>query len=153
VGSGATVSPGDNSIGTLSVGGNITFLGGSTYVVDANATSSDRIHATGTATINSGSTLKLGQASGLTALQTYTVLTADSGVTGSFAAPSSTYAFLDPTLTYDAKDVLLTLKRNDTTFASAGQTSNQSAVGAAVESLGSGNALYNAVANLDTGQV
>jgi autotransporter-associated beta strand protein len=50
-----TIAPG-NSIGTLNVAGNITFNSGSTYEVEIDAGgASDRIVATGTATINGGS--------------------------------------------------------------------------------------------------
>lgn len=50
-----TIAPG-NSIGTLNVAGNIAFNPGSTYEVEIDAAgASDRIVATGTATINGGS--------------------------------------------------------------------------------------------------
>ena len=60
VANGGTLAPG-NSIGTLNVNGNFTQNGG-TYEVEVNAQGqSDRIHATGTATINGGSVQVLAQ--------------------------------------------------------------------------------------------
>ncbi|MDQ0396421.1 autotransporter domain-containing protein [Labrys monachus] len=149
--SGGTVAPG-NSIGTLTVNGNVVFDAGSIYDVEADPASgdSDLIHATGTATLNGGSVLHLGLGGTYQALQTYTILEADSGVTGTFATISSNYAFIDPVLGYTADSVTMTLARNDVSFASVAETRNEATTGAAVDSLPPGtNAVWNAVAVLD----
>ncbi|MDQ0390285.1 autotransporter domain-containing protein [Labrys monachus] len=149
--SGGTVAPG-NSIGTLTVNGNVVFDAGSIYDVEADPASgdSDLIHATGTATLNGGSVLHLGLGGNYQALQTYTILEADSGVTGTFDTISSNYAFIDPILGYTPDSVTMTLARNDVSFASVAQTRNEAATGAAVDSLPPGtNAVWNAVAVLD----
>ncbi len=58
------------------------------------------------------------------------------------------YAFLDPVLTYDANDVYLTVVRNAVSFPNVAYTPNQKAAAGAVESLGAGNAVYDAVLQL-----
>lgn len=152
IASGGTISPGSNGVGTLTVNGNITFQTGSSYRVDINpaAGTNDRIRASGTATLNGGSVLHVGQATGYAANQTYTILTADSGVSGRFSSISSDFAFLTPTLGYDSNNVTLSLQRNSTSFSSVSRNNNQRAAATGVESLGSGNVLYNAVLNLNS---
>src|SRR5690606_38543527 len=79
---------------------------------------------------------------------TYTILTADEGLSGTFDGVSSSFAFLDPSLRYDTNSVYLTLTRNDISFASLTTTGNQAATGAAVQSLGAGDPVYDAVVAL-----
>ncbi|WP_176936753.1 autotransporter outer membrane beta-barrel domain-containing protein [Bradyrhizobium brasilense] len=134
IASGGTVAPG-NSIGTLNVSGNVSFAAGSIYQVEANAAGqSDRIVATGKATLGGGSVLALAQNGTYAPQTTYTILTANSGVTGSFADVTSSLTFLNPSLTYDPSNVYLTLARNSTTFPDVAQTPNQLAVSNALES-------------------
>jgi fibronectin-binding autotransporter adhesin len=143
-----TVAPG-NSIGTLNVG-NITFQAGSIYQVEVNANGqSDRIVATGTATINGGSVQVLAGQGSYQPNTTYTILTAAGGRTGSFAGVTSNLAFLAPSLSYDPDNVYLTLTRNTVSFPSIGGTFNQRQAGAGVESLGQGNPIWNAVVQMD----
>lgn len=151
VSSGATVTPGGSGVGTLTVDGNLVFDAGATYEVDVNTTTgaSDLLHATGTATVTGGSVLHVGPSSGYAANQSYVILSADGGLTGTFDTVTSDYSFLDAALGYDANDVTLTLARNATDFADVAQSTNQSATAGAVESLGSGNAIYDAVVVLD----
>lgn len=153
IASGGTVSPGSNGVGTLTINGNVTFQSGSIYSVDVNtaAGTSDRIRATGTATLNGGSVLHVGQSTGYGLNQTYTILTADGGVGGRFSGISSNFAFLTPTLGYDSNNVTLSLQRNSSAFSSVGQNSNQRSTAGGVESLGPGNTLYNAVLVLGSG--
>jgi fibronectin-binding autotransporter adhesin len=149
-----TIAPG-NSIGTLNVAGNITFNPNSTYEVEVNgAGASDKIIASGTATIDGGSVQVLAGA-GIYAPQTqYTILTATGGLTANsaFSGVTSNLAFLNPTLSYDAKNVYLTLIRNGNGFADFGLTLNQIATGGAAENLGGGNAVYDAVLGLSASQ-
>lgn len=148
VSGGGIVAPG-NSIGTLTVRGNVSFDVDGIYQVKANAAGqSDKINATGTATLTGGTVQVLAQG-GTYARQTrYTILTANAGVTGKFTGVTSNLAFLTALLSYDSKDVFLTLARNDVTFASAAQTPNQRAVALALDRSAPLSPLVQAVANL-----
>ena len=131
VGTGGIVAPG-NSIGTLTVRGNVSFDVGSLYQVEVNAAGqSDKINATGTATLTGGTVQVLAPGGSYARQTRYTILTASAGVTGTFTGVTSNLAFLTALLSYDPKDVFLTLVRNDVTFASVAQTPNQRAVAAA----------------------
>ena len=143
-----TIAPG-NSIGTMTVG-NITFQPGSIYQVEVNANGqSDRIVATGTATLNGGSVQVLAGQGNYLPSTTYTILTAAGGRTGTFTGVTSNLAFLAPSLSYDPDNVYLTLTRNTVSFPSVGGTFNQRQAGAGVESLGQGNPIWNAVVQMD----
>ncbi|KJS11735.1 MAG: hypothetical protein VR78_12555 [Hoeflea sp. BRH_c9] len=148
--SGATVAPG-NSIGTLDVVGDISFDAGSIYEVEVDpaGSDSDLIHATGTATLNGGSVAHIGLVGAYQPFATYTILTADGGVAGTFDDVASAFAFLDPTLSYDPNNVFLKLVRNDIAFCGVGLTFNQCATGEGAESLGFGHPLHDALVVLD----
>ncbi|MCZ8256164.1 MAG: autotransporter-associated beta strand repeat-containing protein, partial [Polaromonas sp.] len=122
IAAGGVLAPG-NSIGTLTVNGNITFSAGSIYRVEVDAAgANDRINATGTATINGG-TVDVQAGAGTYAANTqYTILNAAGGRTGNFAGVTSNLAFLTPTLGYDANNVFLTLARNGSSFSSVAIT-------------------------------
>jgi autotransporter-associated beta strand protein len=162
VASGGTVAPG-NSIGTLSVTGNVAFAAGSTYQVEVNAAGQgDRINATGIATLSGGTVQVLAESGNYAAATSYTILSANGGVTGQFAGVTSSLAFLTPTLVYDAQNVRLAMTRNDHSFGPDGgggsgggsgdnagsrpyiaATRNQGFIGNAAERLGVGNPVYN----------
>lgn len=144
-----TIAPG-NSIGTLTVAGNLSFLAGSVYEVEANAAGqSDKIVVNGSASIQNGATVSVLATDGNYAPNTsYTILTAAGGLTGTFSNVTSNLAFLKASLTYGATSVTLNLARNSVDFAAVAQTSNQRGVGAAVQALGSGNAVYDATVAL-----
>ncbi|RAN82321.1 hypothetical protein B5P43_07850 [Bacillus sp. SRB_336] len=150
--SGATVAPGGNGVGTLRVNGNVSIASGSSYQVDAIDTgSSDLIHATGTAALGGGSVISTEAGSHWNVSTKYTILTAESGVSGSFGSTTSNFAFLTPTLSYDANHAYLTLVRNNVALTSVGVTPNEIHTGAAIEALGYGNAIYNAIVPLAAG--
>jgi outer membrane autotransporter protein len=133
----------------LHVAGDVSFVSGSSYDVEADATSSDKIEATGSATISGGTVVLIPyHGATLTAGTSYTILTADGGVSGTFDSISfaSSMLFLTATLSYDANDVYATVLRNSTSFASVAGSGNQANAAAAIESLGAGNALYDAIA-------
>nr|WP_234903066.1 autotransporter-associated beta strand repeat-containing protein [Ensifer adhaerens] len=147
-----TIAPG-NSIGTLNVAGNLTLNSGSIYEVEVNAAGqSDRIVASGTATIAGGSVKVLADTGSYAPETKYTIVTANGGRSGSFSGVNSNLAFLDPSLSYDASNVYLKLTRNNIDFSSVGATPNQIATGDGVESLGRGNPVYNAITNLSAPQ-
>ncbi|HEV2505494.1 MAG TPA: autotransporter outer membrane beta-barrel domain-containing protein, partial [Mesorhizobium sp.] len=152
---GAAVAPG-NSIGTLNVAGDVSFAAGSTYEVEIGGNgSSDRIAATGKATLSGGKV-------GVTALdpetsyqdsQTYRILTAGGGVTGGFD-PSvlARSAFLDATLlqSTNAVDLKIALKPKGPGtppgFIKVANTYNQTQTAGALDTLqqsGAPLALYN----------
>jgi len=133
IAAGGVLAPG-NSIGTLTVNGNVTFAAGSIYRVEVDpAGNNDRINATGTATLNGG-TVDVQAGAGSYSLSTqYTILNAAGGRTGAFAGVTSNLAFLTPSLAYDANNVFLTLARNNTSYASVGLTPNQVATGTALQ--------------------
>jgi fibronectin-binding autotransporter adhesin len=160
---GATVAPG-KSIGTLNVAGDVAFATGSTYEVEIGGNgSSDRIAATGKAT--------LGGKVGVTALdpetsyqdsQTYRILTAGGGITGSFD-PSvlARSAFLDATLLQGANAVDLKIALKPTGpgtppgFIKVANTYNQKQTAGALDTLqqsGAPLALYNKLLLLSAGE-
>ncbi len=150
---GGRTAPGYDGIGTLSANGNVLFEAGSTFQVKADAAgNSDRIAAGGTATLRGGLVDVQAQAGAYRANTTYTILTATGGVQGQFANVTANFAFLTPTLVYSADTVQLRLTRNDLGFDTAGATFNGVASGRRAQSLGAGNAVYDAVGPLSKAQ-
>ncbi|WEJ62439.1 autotransporter family protein [Thiomicrorhabdus lithotrophica] len=134
INNGGTFAPG-NSIGTINVTGDVAFSAGSNYNVEVDAAgNSDKIIATGTATLT-GATVNVQPEAGTYAATTdYTILTAAGGLGGTtFGSVNSNLAFLTPTLSYDANNVLLNLTRNDISFNSVASTPNQTAVSAVLD--------------------
>lgn len=148
VASGGTIAPG-NSIGTLTVNGNLVFAAGSIYQAEINpALQTDLIRVSGTAVIDGGTVHAL-KAGGLyTPGSRWTILDAHGGVTGRFDAFDQNMPFVDLTLSYDAHRVYIDAKRNSVPFCAVAQTSNQCAVGNGLESTGPGNPANDAVAAL-----
>ena len=127
---GGTLAPG-NSIGTMTLNGNLVHNSSGTYQVEVNAAGQgDRINATGTATLNGGTVQVLAQQGSYAPRTTYTVVNATGGLTGAFSSVTSSYAFLSPALSYDANNAYLTLS---VAFANGGQTPNQQAAGVALD--------------------
>lgn len=150
INSGGVLAPG-NSIGTINIAGPLTFGAGSIYRVEVNAAGqSDRVIATGAATLNGGTVQVVAAPGTYNTSTSYTILQAAS-VTGRFADVISSSIFLTPSLTYGVTDVTLTLIRNANAFASVGQTFNQRAVGGALDAAPSG-ALVQAILPLGAAQ-
>jgi outer membrane autotransporter protein len=144
---GGIVGPG-HSIGTLNVAGNVGFSGG-TYQVETNlAGLSDKIAATGTATLTGGTVQVIAQAGAYSSAITYTILTAAGGRTGAFSGVTTNIPYLSATLVYDANDVFLNLVRNQTFFQDQALTRNQRAVGTALDRFPASNPLFLAAANV-----
>ncbi|MBV8190899.1 MAG: autotransporter outer membrane beta-barrel domain-containing protein, partial [Alphaproteobacteria bacterium] len=150
------LSPG-NSIGTLTVTGNLVQNGG-TYLVQANAAGlSDRVNVGGSANLNGGTVQVQAQPGTYARKTTYTILNAAGGVNGSFSGVTSNLAFLTPSLSYDANNVYLLLAQSSSAFAAGAQTANQYAVGAALDQANSSaagdfNTVLNALSALSTAQ-
>ncbi|RJG41438.1 autotransporter domain-containing protein [Mesorhizobium sp. DCY119] len=169
--SGGIIAPG-NSIGTLKVNGDLTLAAGSTYQVEIAGTgTSDRIDVTGKATVagSNVSVMALDPKVSYQNGQTYRILNADGGVSGTFTAPTTRSAFLDLTLVHEAKAVDLTVKVKGANpdpeepeepgtpplFGTVAETRNQFATAGALDSLqqsGASLALYNALLVLDAAQ-
>lgn len=109
VASGGTLAPG-NSIGTISVSGNLTFNSGSTYAVEVSPSAADRTNVTGTASL--AGTVNATFASGTYVGRSYTILSATGGLGGATfdsLTTSGLPANFTARLSYDTTDVLLNL--------------------------------------------
>ena len=104
----ARLSPG-NSIGTITVAGNLTFGAGSQYLVEVSPAAADRTNVTGTATL--AGTVLATFAPGSYITKQYTILSATGGRTGTFSTLTTTGlpAGFSSGLSYDANDVFLNL--------------------------------------------
>ncbi|MCW6507581.1 autotransporter outer membrane beta-barrel domain-containing protein [Lichenifustis flavocetrariae] len=146
--SGAVLSPGAATpFSTLTITGNATLQSGSTYLVNVNAAGqSDRINVGGTAALNGATLAVNGVGSGIGPNTRFDILSAAGGITGQFGSVqgSSNLAFLAPALSYTGTDVTLGFSQR-AAFTSIAATPNQRGTAAAIESLGPGNPLYNAV--------
>lgn len=99
--------------GTLTINGNLVMSSGTTYLVDLGNGVSDllavkRVGTTG-GQASVGGQIALSFTNALRANQTYTILTAEGGRTGTFVNPGAFSAILTPTLSYTANSVLLTV--------------------------------------------
>jgi uncharacterized protein with beta-barrel porin domain len=149
IGRAGRMTPG-NSIGTLNVAGPVSFAADSIYEVEINADGrSDRVVATGPATLAGGTVTVLPEAGSFAKTTTYNILTA-SAVTGQFAGVTSTSAVFVPLLGYTATGVTLTVARRDLSFGAIATTPNQLAVATAADARNPGNPVFNAVILLPT---
>ena len=104
---GGTLAPG-NSIGTLTVQGNLVFTSASTYMVEIDPNGADRTNVTGTATLG-GAGVSASFASGSYVARRYTLVNAQGGASGTFNAVASTNlpANFTTALNYDANNAYL----------------------------------------------
>ncbi|MFB9263711.1 autotransporter-associated beta strand repeat-containing protein [Bradyrhizobium erythrophlei] len=107
---GGTLSPG-NSVGTLTVQGNLTFTAPGTYLAELNSVTSDRVNVSGTATPGGATVVAVYTGDGYVKTR-YTLLNAAGGVHGTFGELVNTNlpASFDPSLSYDSNNVYLDLK-------------------------------------------
>ena len=126
---GGALSPG-NSVGTLTVNGNLIFAAASLYMVEVQGNTADRANASGAATL--AGTVGVSHLGGNLA-RSYTILSAAAGRTGTFdsLAPVNLPAFVTASLAYTPTDVQLNLASGIGQI--AGLTRNQSAVAAALD--------------------
>lgn len=127
---------------TMTVGNQLILGQATNYIVATSGTQASQIAVAGTAQINNATlTAVVGPNTQAPVLgQTYTVLTATNGVSGQFgtlnsnlSGPYALFPFLTTGLSYSADAVTLGIMRSSTTFASAGQTPNEVATGAALD--------------------
>ena len=101
-----TLSPG-NSIGTISVNGNLTFVGAGNYLVEVSPAAADRTNVSGTATLSGTVNAVFGP--GVYTARSYTII-ASGGRSGTFANLAQTnLPGFTASLEYTNTDVLLTL--------------------------------------------
>jgi outer membrane autotransporter protein len=148
---GGIVAPG-NSIGTLTVNGNYSAAAGSIYQAQLDSAGhSDLLIVTGTATLANGAILNITKTdAGSYAPGKYTLLTAAGGVSGTYTLTNDLVegsAFGSQSISYDANDVYLSVAKI-ASFASAGITPNQIAVGGGADSLPTSSPLYGTLITL-----
>ena len=157
VNDGGTLKPGNGTDdGTLSAG-SVHFASGSTFDTGVNHDSThsklvaSNTLGSGAVTIDTGSHLAIHAAPGNWSPQTtYTIIETTNGVVGTFTSVTSDLAFLNHSVDYgDPNLVKLTMTRNDTGFGDIGLTYNQKNTGYGVESLGTGNPVYDQIVGMD----
>jgi len=110
---GGTLAPG-NSIGTLTVSGDLSFTGTSTYAVEVSASDADRVNVTGRADLG-GATVAATFAPDKYVMRRYTILNAGGGIGDTrFSAELATDLpqSFSSNLSYDAGNVYLDLTLN-----------------------------------------
>jgi autotransporter-associated beta strand protein len=135
---GGALAPG-NSIGTLTVAGNLTFTAAASYMVEVSPASADRTNVTGTAALG-GATVNASFAAGTYVAKQYTILNATGGLGGStFGSVVNTNlpSGFKSNLSYDSSNAFLNLALDFTPPPSTpnfggGLTGNQQAVGNAL---------------------
>lgn len=130
-----TIAPG-NSIGTLTVNGSVSFMEGSTYAVELGRTgSSDLLKVNGPVTI-SGGTVSANLARALYQDgQKWTIIEASDGIEGKFSSIRTNFTSETIRLVQRSSGDSYSLVLVRTPYATFGQTPNQTAVGAALDSI------------------
>ncbi len=133
---GGKLSPG-NSIGTISINGNLSFVGPGNYIVEVSPAAADqhqRDGRAGTATL-AGTLTRSRDRRHLHRRHAYTVINATGGVSGTFAnlAITGSFGVTKPHIEYDANNVYLVLDPNAISPFLAGATPNQRAVAGAID--------------------
>ncbi|KXO75778.1 hypothetical protein AYJ56_09905 [Brucella anthropi] len=139
------------SVGTLTIDGNLVQTANSVLQIDTTpAGEASKLVIGGSAQLAGGLSI-IGENGSWAPQTSYTILTSAGGISGTFATIDSNLAFLTPSLTYGATTIDLRLNRNDTSFASVGETRNQKAVAGAADRLGRGE-VYNALVSLSVAE-
>ncbi|MBB3773866.1 outer membrane autotransporter protein [Angulomicrobium tetraedrale] len=137
---GGTVKPG-NSIGHLIVDGNFTLNSG-TLEMEVNAAGdSDRISVIGAdhrVMINAGTLAIVTDPGVYTPGTTYTIITTEGGGNVTFGEVMGGVGFLTPQVSLDSEHIYVTLALAPDAFASAALTTNQRAVGGALDAIAAG---------------
>ncbi|MGL3214345.1 autotransporter domain-containing protein [Bradyrhizobium sp. BR 1433] len=111
---GGALAPG-NSIGTLTVQGNLVFTSAASYLIEVSPASADRTNVAGTATLG-GATVRATFAAGTYVAKQYTIVNASGGVIGTFSSLVNTNlpSGFTPSLSYDGNNAYLDLALNFT---------------------------------------
>nr|WP_281063207.1 autotransporter domain-containing protein [Ancylobacter gelatini] len=150
---GGTVKPG-NSIGHLIVDGNFTVNSGTVEMEVNAAGDSDRISVIGAdhrVMINAGTLDILAEPGIYTPGTTYTIITTEAGGNVAFGEVTGGVGFLTPQVSLDPEHIYVTLALAPDAFASAALSTNQRAVGGALDAIaasGDVGGLITTVANL-----
>ena len=125
---GGTLAPG-NSIGLLTVQGNLVFTAAASYLVEVSPANADRTNVTGTATPG-GATINASFAAGTYIAKQYTIINATGGVIGTFNTLANTNlpGGFKSNLSYDGNNVFLNLALDLTPTPNGGLNVNQSNV-------------------------
>ena len=136
------LSPG-NSVGTLTVRGDLNLLAGSVYQyeIDANQ-KSDLVIVTGRAAIEEGATFKLSVEDGVYLNRLYPVLQANSLIGTKFL---TNYTFINLDFIPSSGSLGLMMQRNSVSMANFAQTNNQRAVAKAIDAQSPGDEPFNDV--------
>jgi autotransporter-associated beta strand protein len=120
-----TLSPG-NSVGTITVNGNLVLTPAANYKVEVSSLSADRTNVTGMATLG-GATVHAIYAIGASIFKQYTIIDAAGGVSGTFASLVNTGlpGNLNATLGYDATHAYLNVGLDYTASLSGPLSQNQ----------------------------
>lgn len=148
-----TIAPGNEGIGTLTVEGTVVFHEGSTFAVDINDTTSDRLAVDGDATIEGG-TVEVSSTGTITGSHQYEILTANS-VVGEFNDLDTAmlnFTVSQATLDYNETSVWLNVTAANFDDPNIARTDNQRAVGGALQVIGGqgGNDITDALQDLET---
>ncbi len=134
IASGGGFAPGNGTPGTfMTVSGSLAFASGALYVVTVNPSTASFASVTGTATLN-GATVNAIYANGSYVAKKYTILTATSGVSGTFGSlvNSNLPSNFKTSLSYDANDAFLNLSLNFVPPPNGGLNQNQQNVANAI---------------------
>jgi T5SS/PEP-CTERM-associated repeat protein len=148
-----TIAPGDNGIGTLSVEGSVVFHEGSTFAVDINNTTSDRLAVYGDVTIEGG-TVQVSSDGTIMGEHDYEIIRASS-VVGEFNDLDTAlldFSVSEASLDYNDISVLLHIAAANFDDPNIARTDNQRAVGGALQDIGGqgGNDVTDALQDLET---
>jgi outer membrane autotransporter barrel domain/autotransporter-associated beta strand repeat len=140
------LSPG-NSVGTLTVDGNLTLQDGSTYLyeIDANQ-NGDLVVVTGTTRIAAGAVFELNAEDGVFLDRVYPMIQSGT-LDGTFENLHTNYTFidLDFVTSGSGKELGVVAERNQTPMARFAQTNNQRAVANAIDAQSPGATPFNDV--------
>ncbi|MBX9829103.1 MAG: autotransporter domain-containing protein [Xanthobacteraceae bacterium] len=155
IASGGALAPG-NSIGTITVNGNLTFAAGSTYTVEVSPTDADRTNVVGGTATLTGATVQAIALPGSFQSRTYTILNADGGLVGTFGGLNVTGSFspMRAHLTYDLNNAYLVLEQG-TLVLPQGASGNQTSVAGGINNAVNNGAMppagFDALLNMSDG--
>lgn len=144
VGAGGTVAPG-NSIGTV-LATNVTFNAGSFYDVEVDSAGQSDLIIANTATLNGG-TVRVSASPDYLVGNSYNIIHASMGLTGTFTNATTNLAFITPLLSYDGQNAFVMLFQSSN-FVVAAETPNQQAVAKALDTLATNNPVVQSMLTL-----